>query len=763
MMKLISCYVENFGTLHDYKLDFSDGLTVVKQDNGFGKTTLAAFIKAMFYGLPQSTKRSISENERKKYTPWQGGNFGGSLIFSVDDIKKYEIQRFFAAKEKDDTFKIFDISTGLLSTDYTHNIGFELFGIDAEGFERSIYLPQHEVTMEMNTSLSAKLSNLVENSDDINNFDSAMEKIKKRRSYYTVQNGTRGAVADAKNDILELEQKIVDCKAAMDDLDKIRIEQGQTEQKIVDSKILLDEIRKKITNVSSADAARAAEQRRGELIEQLDKLKAILSTLKSRYPNGVPQKSDLEKISNLLKQLSNIQNKKAFISENVDKAQFNELSDFFSIGVPNENEIIVLRENLRKAEENDAVAETLLQQMSILPSQKASGKKTKWLLILSGLFFVLGFISAVFSTATMIALLLLGVILLGVSGFIYLKNMISLSSPKNNTVELKAKADRLKLNAEELKADAERFVKQYCEADNIFKQLDYITQQLRDYKRLEKLIFKAEQEVAECEALIDNFMAEILSFFSNYGVGLDGEYEEKIVVVSQDIERMPELEKEISSLNASLNQLPTVSALSIIESEESIEVLKHKENELVQSINRENERLLWLKNRVDYLENSAEQLSELKSLVETRRQDYVEHSENLEVLDITAKLLEKAKLNLSEKYLGVISESFGKYSNLIFGADIGNYLIGADLNVNIDRLGGAKTKDYFSTGYKNMIDIATRLSLIDALYGEQKPMLILDDPFVNMDDDRVKNSLSLLEELSRKHQIVYLTCHSSRC
>ena len=42
-MKLISCYIENFGGLHQFSYDFTDGLNVILENNGWGKTTLAVF------------------------------------------------------------------------------------------------------------------------------------------------------------------------------------------------------------------------------------------------------------------------------------------------------------------------------------------------------------------------------------------------------------------------------------------------------------------------------------------------------------------------------------------------------------------------------------------------------------------------------------------------------------------------------------------------------------------------------------------------
>ena len=50
-MKLLKCYIQNFGKLQNFSYDFQDGLNTIKQDNGFGKTTFATFIKSMFYGL----------------------------------------------------------------------------------------------------------------------------------------------------------------------------------------------------------------------------------------------------------------------------------------------------------------------------------------------------------------------------------------------------------------------------------------------------------------------------------------------------------------------------------------------------------------------------------------------------------------------------------------------------------------------------------------------------------------------------------------
>ena len=39
-MKLKSCYVENFGCIKQKEFNFDENLTVISEENGYGKSTL---------------------------------------------------------------------------------------------------------------------------------------------------------------------------------------------------------------------------------------------------------------------------------------------------------------------------------------------------------------------------------------------------------------------------------------------------------------------------------------------------------------------------------------------------------------------------------------------------------------------------------------------------------------------------------------------------------------------------------------------------
>ena len=50
-MELLNAHIINFGKLHEKDFDFKKGINSFQYENGWGKTTLSVFIKAMLYGM----------------------------------------------------------------------------------------------------------------------------------------------------------------------------------------------------------------------------------------------------------------------------------------------------------------------------------------------------------------------------------------------------------------------------------------------------------------------------------------------------------------------------------------------------------------------------------------------------------------------------------------------------------------------------------------------------------------------------------------
>lgn len=268
-MYLIECYINNFGKLSDERIVFSEGLNTLFRENGWGKSTLLAFIKAMLYGLDDTRRQSLDENERKKYAPWQGGVYGGSLSFS-DGASSYRIERVFAQKSADDSFVLYDIKTGLVSDRYSAAVGEELFGIDENGFLRTVFLSEKNLSDKNDkkylSSISAKLSNLVGVSGDVAEIDDAFKLLDERRKFYYKKGGG--------GEIGRLDAKISDVNIKLDELLRIKEESLKAE-------VLIKEDEERLAKLKAErDMAIRARENAG-LISHLNSIKDSLDRRKA--------------------------------------------------------------------------------------------------------------------------------------------------------------------------------------------------------------------------------------------------------------------------------------------------------------------------------------------------------------------------------------------------------------------------------------------------------------------------------------------------
>lgn len=70
--------------------------------------------------------------------------------------------------------------------------------------------------------------------------------------------------------------------------------------------------------------------------------------------------------------------------------------------------------------------------------------------------------------------------------------------------------------------------------------------------------------------------------------------------------------------------------------------------------------------------------------------------------------------------------------------------------------------EQMSSGEREQIYFATRLALADVLGTQERQVVVLDDPLVDTDADRLSRALELIHERSDRLQFVILTCHPER-
>ena len=103
------------------------------------------------------------------------------------------------------------------------------------------------------------------------------------------------------------------------------------------------------------------------------------------------------------------------------------------------------------------------------------------------------------------------------------------------------------------------------------------------------------------------------------------------------------------------------------------------------------------------------------------------------------------------------------------GAQVTELRFGEDLDFTLRFADGPPTERArallgLSTGARDQLYLAIRLAISEYLSRGHSPLpLLLDDPFATSDDGRTRTGMRLLiEQFSRHHQIIVLTCHRKR-
>ena len=301
-MKLLKCHIENFGKLSNFDYDFQDGINIIKAENGFGKTTFASFIKAMFYGLEgkRNTKVLI---DRKKYEPWQGGKFGGNIEFELQG-KKYKLERFFEKKETDDVFKLYDLSTNLETKDFSQNIGEEIFKLDKEAYERSSFISGQNMETSMNDSINAKLGNILESENDVNSSEKALKTLDDAIKFYK-KTGGRGEINEASLKKSQLEQKLEESKINEKNLEERKLAFEKLKKQILEKIELQEKYRKDLHTINEETAKKAKQEQYKLLKSQLDESKNKLQEFENKNKENFDLQEKIEYNKNKLEKIEN--------------------------------------------------------------------------------------------------------------------------------------------------------------------------------------------------------------------------------------------------------------------------------------------------------------------------------------------------------------------------------------------------------------------------------------------------------------------------
>ena len=785
-MKLIACHIENFGKLSNLSVEFSDGINVINESNAWGKSTLAAFLKTMFYGLDAKKDPKAFDKERNIYRPWQGGAFGGEVDFEVEG-RRYRISRSFGRTEKQDEFHLYDLSTNLECEDYTEDIGVELFELDSASFKRSIYIAQNDCASAASDSINAKLGNLAENTDDINNFEATSSRMKALLLQLTPDRVT-GSIKRRKGQMTQIEQEIRSFDAAEEGLLGVK----SMEAKVLERVHEMQNIRK---DYAAALVIASDDARRKELYVQYDALcqdvnekEERLEAFKSIFPTTVPSRKELEEQAQNVRLLEDAKiaiRNQGFTETEQDS--WNQLKNMFSEEKPTDDRIDAAIDMLSEVDKQSAEIarqEATLSMYDVEMDREIEmpkfGNGHKLLLAFgcgmimagAGAFAVMYFKLLqninpllLFSAAAIAAGL--GVLLCLIGVVVKLKTQKAQKAWKAMIEEERAELERQYFNLSTAIREMKENVRQvngtigeflgkyhiYCETKEYQARLYQLKSQVREFERLEH---RQNMLLAE-EGNSHRLHMAVMTFAKEYGVSLEGDLAVAISVLSNKATEYQMAENAYKESVAKKEHFEQRQEKSFWTREMRCPYSVAELNHMIEEADRSIEEL---KATCAQYGKQVEDLQEQLDLRDEKLQERDMRTYHL--INVTHDFLQKAKEQLTARYMEPIARGFSKYYQMLTGDNRGEWMIDANINLKVREYGELRETKWLSAGYQDLIGVCMRLALVDAMYEEEKPFLILDDPFVNLDQEKVDCGNQLLLSVAEEYQVIYFTCHDSR-
>lgn len=792
----------------------------------------------MFFGMDSKE----GKKKRKKYEPWQGGVYGGSIEFEYRKVN-YRVNRTFGKTKKDDKYKLYDLTNRKDSDRFTEKLGEEIFGLDDVSFCRSIYMPQafDYSSLKDSDSIRAKLSNLVEDTNDMNNYENAEKKLEKKRKELKADRGNGGLINELR---AELQKKIEDKEAAKSCKIQFEIEknniielekeaskkEGDIEEKSVENakkevekRVIweqIDKLKKKVSEkkeeIGKIDKKYVADYPTDEEIKQqydnvilLKKESVKLKEIKEKMADRIGYNISDNQMENEISKIEKLCNENEELHKELEdnkisteeEAEYKELHKRFANGVPTDEDINTIRKQLIEID-------NLKNFQNTIGDSGIANRQ----LIISMICGILGIVSM----ALGIFFIITSLIIPGVSLFVVgiLVTFVSFVMKKNlNTYKGVKSADSVDERMMEKRKEIDSFFKKYFDAaENVAENAEVIEElqaTIRKYKLIGEKKSKCEEispKMIENDMVLKNlfsqyypnkeyynsFIGTLKNDYSEYlnqkreEKGYEGEIEriEKEIYDFVEKYKLPETDygKLIETLKSDLNQKEQL--LKGLEEAEN-ELKKYEQENL--EIGVSNDYVMQGSSESSDIENDKKELDELKTKIARKRASIDAYQKEIEkisliddeiddlnerinvnqkmyeLIEMTEKYLEKAKENLANNYVLRVEENFKKYSGLILKDRIcEREHIGNDLTIKIDQQGVMRDIGDFSVGISDGIAICMRLALVEALFREEKPFLIFDDPFVNLDDIHMQYALEQINEISKEYQVLYFVCHSSR-
>ena len=321
---------------------------------------------------------------------------------------------------------------------------------------------------------------------------------------------------------------------------------------------------------------------------------------------------------------------------------------------------------------------------------------------------------------------------------------------------------------ENYEAEIKMFAKRYCKTDDISaitNEIQALNEKLAKLDALEKKV-NADSDNGKAQA---EEKEKLVTILKDYKTDKTLNYKEQVLQIHNTLTDINNADKLITDAKQNILDFENdsnndIKAFATLEKpEKSADELQEELSNISDEIAGLNKTISDYQKIIDDNSADTDKKEDVEAEIEKLKDDISYLTNENKLLLKTSELLKQAKEKLDANYSDPMKDGFAKYINMMEGNKEGpKLLINTDLEVSVDDNGQTHESIYLSDGYKDMVNFCSRMALVDALFKDVKPPVILDDPFVNLDDDKVPKALQLVKDMSKDNQILYFACHKSR-
>ena len=193
-------HIDAFGRLENRDFELSEGVNIIEGANESGKSTLAAFIRFVFYGC--------SPREREAALSWKSGGASGSITLTEGN-RRYRIERVMVGSRE--AVQLIDAATNMPIRGALDGVtpGELFFGVDADMFAATAFVSQLGAAPG-GAKVSEGIENILFSADESVNTQKALAKLDSARAALLHKNEKGGRLFELDNACAALEVRLND-------------------------------------------------------------------------------------------------------------------------------------------------------------------------------------------------------------------------------------------------------------------------------------------------------------------------------------------------------------------------------------------------------------------------------------------------------------------------------------------------------------------------------------------------------------------------